>query len=135
MTTDEVIPFDGLSAYELAIANGFEGTEPEWLASLVGTPGPQGEPGAAGAVGPQGEPGLPGRDGLPGLRGEKGEPGKAASAQPAKPAIASFERDKAGLTTSLRLVNIDGTGTAWNLFPERDPKTQLIVSVLLMPSA
>jgi hypothetical protein len=32
----------GLSAYEVALANGFVGTEEEWLASLVG---PQGEPG------------------------------------------------------------------------------------------
>jgi len=31
----------GLSAYEIAVRNGFDGTEVEWLASLVG---PQGEP-------------------------------------------------------------------------------------------
>jgi|GEM_PF-2482987 uncharacterized membrane protein YkgB len=29
----------GLSAYHSAVANGFFGTEVEWLASLVGTPG------------------------------------------------------------------------------------------------
>ena len=33
---------DGLSAYEVAVANGFDGTVEEWLLSLVG---PQGEPG------------------------------------------------------------------------------------------
>ena len=33
---------DGLSAYEVAVANGFVGTESEWLASLVGPPGPTG---------------------------------------------------------------------------------------------
>lgn len=33
----------GLSAYEVAKSNGFEGTETEWLASLVGPPGPRGE--------------------------------------------------------------------------------------------
>lgn len=33
----------GLSAYEVALANGFVGTEQEWLDSLVG---PQGEPGS-----------------------------------------------------------------------------------------
>lgn len=27
----------GYSAYEIAVQNGFEGTEEEWLASLVGT--------------------------------------------------------------------------------------------------
>ena len=30
---------DGLSAYELAVKNGFEGTEEQWLASLEGEPG------------------------------------------------------------------------------------------------
>lgn len=38
----------GESAYEVAVANGFVGTEADWLASLVGPQGPQGE---------QGEPG------------------------------------------------------------------------------
>lgn len=32
----------GESAYEIAVDNGFEGTEEEWLASLVGPPGPSG---------------------------------------------------------------------------------------------
>jgi hypothetical protein len=36
----------GQSAFELAVANGFTGTEAEWLASL------QGAPGAAGAAAP-----------------------------------------------------------------------------------
>ena len=36
----------GLSAYEIAVSEGFVGTEAEWLASLVG---PQGETGATGA--------------------------------------------------------------------------------------
>ena len=30
---------DGLSAYEIAVKNGFEGTEQEWLASLNGKDG------------------------------------------------------------------------------------------------
>lgn len=38
----------GASAYEIAVANGFEGTEGEWLASLEGEPG---------AIGPQGPAG------------------------------------------------------------------------------
>jgi len=37
---------DGASAYEVAVSNGFVGTEAQWLASLVG---PQGEPGPAGS--------------------------------------------------------------------------------------
>lgn len=36
----------GMSAYECAVALGFEGTEEEWLESLKGEPGCPGEPGA-----------------------------------------------------------------------------------------
>jgi len=39
---------DGDSAYEIAVANGFVGTEAEWLDSLVGEQGPQGDPGTDG---------------------------------------------------------------------------------------
>lgn len=49
---------DGASAYELAVAGGFVGTEAEWLASLVG------EPGADSTV--------------PGEKGDKGDPGDPA---------------------------------------------------------
>lgn len=95
----------GLSAYQVAVANGFVGTQAAWLASLVGPKGntgnagaqgpigatgsqgpigPQGNagtngaPGAAGAQGPQGEPGIDGNDGAPGddgATGPQGEPG------------------------------------------------------------
>lgn len=41
----------GASAYDLAVANGFEGTEAEWLASLVGPQGDKGDTGATGADG------------------------------------------------------------------------------------
>jgi len=37
---------DGKSAYEIAVANGFAGTEEEWLASLVGPEGPAGPTGS-----------------------------------------------------------------------------------------
>jgi hypothetical protein len=37
---------DGLSAYEIAVLNGFNGTEVEWLLSLKGAPGEPGLPGA-----------------------------------------------------------------------------------------
>ena len=35
----------GYSAYEVAVLNGYSGTEQEWLASLVGPQGPRGEEG------------------------------------------------------------------------------------------
>lgn len=45
---------DGLSAYEVALANGFQGNEQDWLASL------KGEPGAQGPAGNDGIDGTPG---------------------------------------------------------------------------
>ena len=75
----------GKSAYEVAVENGFNGTEAEWLASL------KGEPGAPGASGKDGENGKTpyvgdngnwyiGADdtGKP-SRGAKGEPGEGGA--------------------------------------------------------
>lgn len=45
---------NGKSAYELAVTNGFNGTETQWLYSLVGPQGPQGIAGPAGANGANG---------------------------------------------------------------------------------
>ena len=56
----------GYSAYEIAVQEGFVGTEDEWLASLVG---PQGVPG------PQG---IPGEQGIPGQTGPEGPRGYSA---------------------------------------------------------
>ena len=38
-TGGSVKGLDGKSAYQIAVENGFEGTEEEWLASLKGEPG------------------------------------------------------------------------------------------------
>ncbi len=51
-----VVGTRGYSAYEIAVQEGFEGTEEEWLESLVGPQGPQGP---QGEIGPQGIPGTP----------------------------------------------------------------------------
>ncbi|MGD3112642.1 hypothetical protein [Streptomyces sp. YGL11-2] len=59
----------GASAYEVAKAEGFEGTRPEWLASLAG---PRGQEGTRGPAGPQGEPGLQGESGVQGAPGADG---------------------------------------------------------------
>jgi len=50
----------GKSAYEVAVDNGFVGTQSQWLASLVGPQGPTGATGATGATGPQGPAGADG---------------------------------------------------------------------------
>ena len=92
----------GKSAYEVAVENGFSGTETEWLASLkgatgaAGTDGKDGENGktpyvgdngnwyigaddtgkpSRGAKGEPGSPGARGEPGSPGAKGDKGDPG------------------------------------------------------------
>lgn len=70
----------GASAYEIAVANGFVGTEQEWLLSLKGengSTGPQGEQGIAGPQGIQGEPGVQGEQGIQGPQGPQGIQGAA----------------------------------------------------------
>ena len=62
----------GKSAYEVAVDNGFKGTEKEWLDSLVGPQGPQGEKGEQGEVGPQGPQGEKGEQGPQGEKGADG---------------------------------------------------------------
>lgn len=72
---------NGLSAYEIAITQGFGGTEAQWLltlkgdqgdAGLPGLPGPQG---IQGPIGPQGEQGISGPIGPQGPKGDTGETG------------------------------------------------------------
>lgn len=77
-TTIPLIEGLGKSAYAIAVAHGFRGTEQEWLDSLKGLQGPQGEPGPKGdpftyadftaeqleaLKGPKGDKGDDGRDG------------------------------------------------------------------------
>lgn len=65
----------GLSAYQIAVENGFKGTEQEWLDSLVGPPGPAGPAGPRGEKGDTGETGAQGPRGLQGEKGDTGEIG------------------------------------------------------------
>lgn len=76
---------DGASAYEIALAHGFEGTEEEWLASLKGEPGAPGEAfefedfTAEQLEALKGKDGEPGKDGYTPIKGVDyfdGEPGK-----------------------------------------------------------
>ncbi len=71
---------DGKSAYEVALQNGFTGTEADWLTSLKGQKGDAGEPGATGAKGDPGEKGATGAKGDPGEKGERGEKGEKGDA-------------------------------------------------------
>ena len=66
---------DGKSAYEVALQNGFTGTEADWLTSLKGQKGDTGAKGERGEKGEPGEKGERGEKGDPGEKGEKGDTG------------------------------------------------------------
>ena len=72
---------EGKSAYQVAVDNGYSGTEAQWLASLkgetgaTGPQGPKGDTGETGATGPQGETGATGPEGPKGDKGDTGETG------------------------------------------------------------
>ena len=89
-TTIPLIEGLGKSAYAIAVAHGFRGTEQEWLDSLKGLQGPQGEPGTPG---PKGDPfryedftpeQLEALKGPKGDKGEDGRDGTSATADNAK---------------------------------------------------
>ena len=63
---------DGKSAYQIALDNGFVGSQSEWLASLKGDKGDKGEKGDTGEQGLQGEQGI---QGIQGDKGDKGDTG------------------------------------------------------------
>lgn len=64
---------DGLSAYEIAVKNGFVGTVSDWLESLKGA---DGLPGKDGINGTDGKDGADGRDGIEGKDGTEGKDGR-----------------------------------------------------------
>ena len=66
---------NGLSAYQIAVNNGFIGTEVQWLASLEGATGTQGAQGPIGMTGPQGLLGPSGAQGPQGIQGPQGAVG------------------------------------------------------------
>jgi len=66
----------GKSAYEIALQNGFTGTEADWLTSLKGQKGDTGAKGEPGEKGERGEKGEAGETGEKGEKGDTGTPGK-----------------------------------------------------------
>ena len=74
-TTLTLLEGPGESAYAIAVAHGFKGSEQDWLDSLrgpKGDPGKNGVDGVNGERGIQGPPGPPGKDGINGAKGEQG---------------------------------------------------------------
>ena len=122
----------GLSAYEVALLDGFIGTELEWLASLIGpagAQGPQGLQGLKGDKGDIGEQGLQGLkgdtgntgdtgpQGLQGIQGEQGPKGNDGTSVQLKGAVATY----ADLLLivgpnqgDLYVVTATGDGYVWN---------------------
>ena len=82
---------DGKSAYQIAVEQGYQGSESDWLSSLKGDKGDKGEKGNTGAKGNPGQDGTDGKSAyaiavehgyedsekkwLLSLKGEKGDPG------------------------------------------------------------
>ena len=71
---------DGASAYEIAVENGYTGTEAEWLSSLKGEKGDAGEQGIQGIQGEKGDTGAAGKDGINGKDGKNGADGYSPTA-------------------------------------------------------
>ena len=104
----------GDSAYEVAVAHGYVGTEEQWLASLVGPAGPtgatgpqgpQGETGPQGATGPQGPQGVAGPTGPKGETGEEGPAGEDGFSPVANVV-------KTGTIATITITDSTGTTTA-----------------------
>lgn len=96
---------DGISAYQVAVNEGFVGDETAWLASLVGDEGPQGLPGNDGAQGPTGPTGPQGLQGIQGIQGVQGDPGADGAIGPTGPA----GNDGADGTVLTGLADVPGT--------------------------
>ena len=64
-----------MTAYDIAVKNGFTGTEEEWVKSIKGEKGDKGEQGIQGIQGKQGVKGEQGEQGVKGDKGEQGEQG------------------------------------------------------------
>lgn len=77
-TTIPLIEGLGKSAYAIAVAHGFRGTEQEWLDSLKGLQGPQGEPGPKGDPFTYADFTAEQLEALKGPKGDKGEDGLSA---------------------------------------------------------
>jgi hypothetical protein len=98
---DGVNGINGASAYEIAVSNGFVGTQSAWLASLVGATGATGATGSDGSDGVDGATGPQGPQGPQGPTGLTGNTGATGPTGPAGPTV----YPAAGIANS--------TGTAW----------------------
>lgn len=107
----------GLSAYQVAVQHGFEGTEAEWLISLkgekgeTGPKGDKGDTGEKGATGERGPQGLQGERGLQGVQGEQGEPGIQGPIGPKGDTGEKGEKGDPGSDASVTKQNVEAVLT------------------------
>lgn len=116
----------GLSAYQVAVQHGFEGTEAEWLISLkgekgeTGPKGDKGDTGEKGATGERGPQGLQGERGLQGVQGEQGEQGEPGIQGPVGPKGEKGDQGEQGPQGPK-----GETGSGLNIKGELDSETEL----------
>ncbi len=130
---DGYVGADGRSAYEVAVDNGFIGTEEQWLEYLrQGPKGDKGDTGATGATGPEGPQGLQGEQGIQGIQGIQGVKGDTGET----PTIAYTHSQ--GSVSSLWVINhglsfqpsvqvVDSAGTTIEGVVNYNSSTQLTV--------
>ena len=104
---------DGKSAYQIAVEQGYQGSESDWLSSLKGgkgDTGERGEKGDTGLQGERGEKGETGQQGEQGPMGEKGEKGDAGVAgKDGFSPIANVVKD--GSVITITITDKNGTTT------------------------
>lgn len=84
---------NGLTAYEIALVNGFSGTVQAWLETLKGLDGVNGEKGEKGEKGEQGIQGIQGEQGVQGEQGIKGDTGDSFTITKSYPTVAELLAD------------------------------------------
>lgn len=129
---------DGKSAYEVALQNGFTGTEADWLTSLkgqkgdTGAKGERGEKGEAGETGEKGEKGdtgTPGKDGVNGTDGKDGADGFSPTVTVTETSTGATitATDKNGTTTA-KIQNSSGTPVDLSDYVKKTEVAQAIES-------
>ena len=106
---------DGASAYEIAVENGYTGTEAEWLSSLKGEKGDTGEQGLQGIQGEKGDTGAAGKDGMNGTDGRDGANGFSPTVIVTETSTGATitATDKNGTTTATVKNGASGESVIW----------------------
>lgn len=121
MTPEEIANIKGKSAYEVAVENGFIGSEVEWLKSLKGEKGEKGDQGIQGPKGDKGDTGAKGATGVQGPQGIQGPKGDTGSIGPQGPKGDTGAKGATGATgpqgaagpgfTSANIAKVDRIGS------------------------